>query len=160
MSKLPCKCVSHRCRGVPRSRKTVEKHAHEDAALALTNIGPRPSTGENIGYSCPFYPALYDYHPAATTPLYENSSISKLDHIYIEFRKFVSHPSHTKEAVTESFKCDKLLKLPKPNESCGSFEEARSVIEDFLVPLQKYHCCPNDCVIYRGSIQAAKVKQS
>ena len=64
-------------------------------------------------------------------------------------RKFLSHPCHTKVSVTENFRCDKLYKLPKPNNACGSYEEAKNIIKEFLIPLQKYDVCPKDCVIFR-----------
>ena len=97
---VPCRCKSHKCAGVPRNRKTRDRHAREDAELFSIETISMP--GENIAYSCPFYPALYAYHETALTPLYENAEITKLDHIFIEFRKFVAHPiSHERSRLRQ-----------------------------------------------------------
>ena len=152
----PCWC--NECKGVLRSVKIVRRHAKNTVADAneLELIQKSPGT-VNIGQSCAFYRTLYEQHATATQPLYAGSKLSVLEHIYIEMRKFVAHPFYTKAAVTANFKDDRLLKLPQPNNSCKTFEDARTKIKDFLVPLQTFHACPSDCVIYRGALSDAIV---
>jgi hypothetical protein len=152
----PCWCIG--CKGALRSKKIVNRHA-KDVTSNFNMATNSPLEGSwNIGEMVPFYLSLYDQHPTATQALYGGAKISVLDHIYIEYRRLVAHPLHTKAAVTQSFQDDKFLKLPQPNNSCGSFEEARAKIKDFLVPLQTFHSCPNDCVIFRGALREMKVQ--
>ena len=93
---------------------------------------------------------MYQTHKLATTPLYLNSDITILDYIFLEFRKFVSHPSYAKTTVSETFRSDGLFKLPKPNACPKDFAAAKHSIKDFLVPLLTYDVCPQDCIIYSG----------
>ena len=65
-------------------------------------------------------------------------------------RKFVSHLCHTKLSVSENFRYDDFYKLPKRNNACGWYEEAKIIIKEFLIPLQKYDVCPKDSVVFRG----------
>ena len=154
-----CLCSSYGCSSAGgkflRPRQIAE-HVKADKAL-IRALDTYDESKHNIALDCVFYPALYENHPSATVPLYKGASISKLDHIFIEFRKFVSHPSSSKVAVTESLRSDKYLKLPKPNESCETFTEAKNNIKEFLVPLTTYHVCVNDCVIFTGEYADHKV---
>ena len=52
-------------------------------------------------------PSLYKEHHAEI-PLCVGAPITVLDYVFLEMRKFVSHPCHTKVSVTENFRCDKL----------------------------------------------------
>ena len=86
--------------------------------MKQTEIGNNNNDSEMVQMpSCSFDPNLYESHWSAKTKLYNGSNISMLDHIYLELRKFVSHPNHSKAAVTESFRSDKLFKLHIPNNS-------------------------------------------
>ena len=52
---------------------------------------------------------------------------------------------------------DKLFKQPKPNESCSSYDEAKSKIKDFLIPIQTFKACEKDCVeLFRNELSSAK----
>ena len=102
--------------------------------------------------NCPYFPSLFEEHHARI-PLYGGAPITVLDYVFLDVRKFASHPCYTKVCVTENFRCDKLYKLPKPNNACGSYEEAKNIIKEFLIPLQKYDVCPKDCVIFRGELK-------
>ena len=65
--------------------------------------------------------------------LYGGGPITVLDYVFLEMRKFVSHPCHAKVSVTKYFRCDKPYQLPKPNNACGSYEEAKNIIKEFLI---------------------------
>ena len=133
-----------------RTRTTQRKHAQDDLALMEKLPPPLPSTTQL--YGCSFNPELYETHPMAAKNLYDGSSISVLDYIFLEFRKFVSHPHYAKKSVTENFKSDKDFKLPKPSFGPETFEAAKRMVGDFLVPLETYHVCPKDCMIFRGEL--------
>ena len=102
--------------------------------------------------NCPYFPSLFEEHHARI-PLYGGAPITVLDYVFLDVRKFASHPCYTKVCVTENFRCDKLYKLPKPNNACGLYEETKSIIKEFLIRLQKYNVCPKDCVIFRGELK-------
>ena len=140
-----------------RNKRTITRHMNEDHKVikakrthAIAGItSPRLS-------GCNFDPDLYDSHPAAKTSLYKNSEISVLDYIFVEFRKFVSHPGYAKTTVSETFRTDSLLKLPKPNHCPKDFSSGKHLIKDFLVPIITYHVCSNDCVIFTGEISSCE----
>ena len=69
----------------------------------------------------------------------------------VEFRKFVSHPSYAKTTVSENFRTDSLLKLPKPNHCSKDFSSG-----NFLVPIITYQVCSIDCVIFAGEISSCE----
>ena len=60
-----------------------------------------PTTEQYLNYR--YLPALYEQHWTSKTKLYVGAEISLLDHIFLEMRKFVSHPSATKSGVTKKF---------------------------------------------------------
>lgn len=151
----PCKCSFYKCRGRLVSRKTLYNHSKKD--LEVINLNNRESIATTMKSPslsrCSFPESAYKTHHAATTQLYEKSSLSLLDYIFLEMRKFVSHPSFSKETVSENLRTDGEFKLPKPNMCPKTFYAARDVIKDFLIPLETYHVCPNDCVVFRGDLK-------
>ena len=132
-----------------RSKRTIASHSKEDYVLIKSKQEKIYSSSQRL-HGCSYNPSLYETHVASKTPLYSNAEISILDYIFIEFRKFVSHPSYAKTTVSETFRTDGLFKLPKPNNCPKDFTTAKLAIKDFLVPLITYHVCPKDCVIFTG----------
>ena len=55
----------------------------------------------------------------------------------------------SKSFIHDSFEIDKNYLFKKPNELPGSFDEAKAMIKDFLIPLERYHACANDCQIFK-----------
>ena len=150
-----CFCKSYMCNGRLITIRAMKRHVAKD----YSDKKQQEMTAEenkNIAPMCLYYPTLYDQHWTSTTPLYEGSPISVLDHIYMEFNNFVSHPSHTKCAVSTTFETNSRI-LPQPNKCCKSFDEARAAISDFLLPIVKYDVCPNDCIIFTGENKDKKV---
>ena len=135
-----------------RNKRTITRHITEDHKVIKakkTHVGitsPRLS-------GCSFDPDLYDSHPAAKTSLYKNSEISVLDYIFVEFRKCVSHLSYAKITVSETFRTDSVLKLPKPDHCPKDLSSGKHLITDSLV-LIIFHVCSNDCVIFTGEISS------
>ena len=116
-----------------------------------STINVRPTLIERYTYN----PNIYKTHPQAQISLYSGADISMLDYIFVEMRKFVSHPSYAKVTVTENFQYDKVFKLPKPNCCPSSFRKAKTTISEFLVPIRTFNVCPNDCVIFRNDLKDA-----
>lgn len=149
---VPCWCLSHNCKGVLRNRKTVSKHSNEDLKKKIARYDTCYISTPKLSNSY-FKPDQYEEHFAMKIPLYNNAKISLLEYIFVEMRKFVSHPHYSKNTVTETFRTDKEFKLPRPNQCPNDFNSAKTVIKEFLIPLKKFDVCPNDCMIYHNDIE-------
>lgn len=81
-------------------------------------------------------------------PLFDGSQTSVLQavskHLYI----FSTNHGMSKSALNDSLQCEK-TSLPQPNLLPGSYQEAKAYIAPFLMPLEKYEACVNDCLLYR-----------
>ena len=42
--------------------------------------------------------------------------------------------------------------LPRENALPDSYDKAMKLIKDFLITPIVYHCCPNECVVFRGDL--------
>uniref|UniRef100_A0A7M5XIY5 DUF4218 domain-containing protein n=2 Tax=Clytia hemisphaerica TaxID=252671 RepID=A0A7M5XIY5_9CNID len=71
-------------------------------------------------------------------------------------RILVSHPYSTKAQLDETFRTDNSLMLPEENQMPKTYDEARRLIQPFLLPLEKYDCCIDDCMLFRGKNANAK----
>ena len=154
-TKVKCYCKSYKCGGRLITTRAMKAHVSKDY-INKEEQEIFQEKDKNIASQCPYYPALYDNHWTSSTPLYEGSQVSVLEHIYMEFNNFVSHPSHTKCAVTTTFETMGRI-LPQPNKCCNSFEDARKAISEFLLPIVQYDVCRNDCVIFTGKNKDKKV---
>ena len=72
-----------------------------------------------------------------------------MEYIFLEYRKFVTHPFYAKATVSEAFRTDSNFKLPQPNMCPRHFSDAKNTIKEFLVPMQTFYVCPRDCVVFR-----------
>ena len=90
---------------------------------------------------------IYDSENAKIT-LFENSDVTVLQALASYFMWFTEHPSTSKTALSDLLRLKKRL-LPQPNNFPGSYDEAYSFVKPFLLPIETYHVCPNDCIIFR-----------
>lgn len=81
----------------------------------------------------------------AVTPLYENAPTTVLGALKHQLSWY---PSISKEALSDALHT--LHHQILPCENADSYDEAKKLIKDFLIKPVVYHCCPNDCVAYRG----------
>ena len=81
--------------------------------------------------------------------LYESSEFSVIQTLAILFTWFCSFPI-SKEAFGRLLYLLHQFVLPVNNKLPNSYERARSTIQDFLVPVQEYDCCVNDCIVFRN----------
>ena len=153
-ARVKCYCESNNCNGKNVTVRTMKRHVRSD--FVKRKAAKESMNSQNISAKCTYYPPLYDSHWTAQTKLYEGSDHSVLDYVYMEIRNFVSHPSHTKEAVSTNFETNRKI-LPQPNHACDSFADARTTITDFLLLIVKYDVCPNDCVIFTGEHEDKQV---
>ena len=151
----PCFYCTYKCKGFYQHTATLARHAKKYFEERTKEL--EEGSGVQL-LDCPYISSLYEERHAEI-PLHEGTPITVLDYVFLQMRKFVAHPCHTKVSVTENFRCEKLSKLPKPSNASGSYEEAKNVIKEFLTPLQKYDACPKDCVNLRktNDVQIAVV---
>ena len=81
--------------------------------------------------------SAYKTSAVFNTPLYDGARITVGEYIFLEFRKFVSHPSFAKKTVSDNFRDDRDFKLPKPNYGPSSFATA-----SFWFPWKHIMCVP------------------
>ena len=112
-----CWCKYRKCSGTYRSKNTLRAHTNADFEAEKENrrLDDAIYDSPKLPSTCLFNPNLYVQHPAAQKELYKGSKLSQLDYIFVEFRKFVSHPTYSKRTVTENFRTDSKFKLPQPN---------------------------------------------
>ena len=91
----------------------------------------------------------YSTIPEANTLMYPNARITILEGVYEILRDFVFTPDASKMSTSARFKQLKEKFLPENNMMPASFDQALQLITSFLMPLEKFHVCPNDCVIFR-----------
>ena len=87
--------------------------------------------------------------------LYESSELSVNKTLAILFTWFCSSPSISKEAFSGLLNLLHNFVLPKDNKLPSSYPQARSVIHNVLVPVEEYHCCINDCIIFRNGSEGS-----
>ena len=92
---------------------------------------------------------VYD-SAVATTPLYSGAQITILQAIVQYLYWFTEHPSISKDAHSSLLRYTHRFILPPDNLLPDSYESAMKLVEPFLVKPLTFHCCPNDCVIFRG----------
>ena len=93
--------------------------------------------------------SLYD-SGAATTPLYPGAQITVLQAIFQYLYWFTEHPSISKDALSDLLHFQHHNVLPPGNLLPNSYEKAMKLVEPFLIKPLIFHCCPNDCILFRG----------
>ena len=86
-----------------------------------------------------------------TSPqLFAGSSLNVLGSLAILFSWFSAFPGISKQALNQLFHILHYFILPPGNSLPATYAAALSIIQPLLSPKREYHCCPNDCIIYRG----------
>lgn len=110
------------------------------------------STAGNDGFSIPEID-LEDFEVNATSqspPLYPGSTLSVLGSVAILFSWFSTFPGVTKEALSQLLHILHFFLLPGENSLPATYSQALALVQSLLVPVTEYHCCVNDCVVFRG----------
>ena len=89
--------------------------------------------------------------------LFPGSSVSVLGALAMLFAWFSAFPGISKEALGKLLYILHNFLLPSGNSLPGNYAQAFSLIQSLLVPVREYHCCINDCILYRDSY--AKLSQ-
>ncbi len=82
--------------------------------------------------------------------LFPGSSLSVVQAVAILPAWFTSFPI-SKEAFSRLLFLMHAFLLPNGNVLPASYSAAVSMIHSFLLPVHDYHCCVNDCIIYRNT---------
>lgn len=85
-----------------------------------------------------------------TQPLHPGSTLSVLATLAILFSWFTAFPGVSKEALSQLLSILHHFILPAGNQLPSSYATAFGLIKSLLVSEEDYHCCINDCVIFRG----------
>ena len=63
---------------------------------------------------------------------------------------FTRFPGISKQAFSQLLYMLHNIILPSGNLLPASYDAAYAVIKPYLISVKEYHCCPNDCILYRG----------
>ena len=124
------------------------------SSSSISSASDNSTTG-NDGFSVPEID-LEDFEINATsqsTPLYPGSTLSVLGSVAILFSWFAAFPGVTKEALGQLLRILHCFLLPGENSLPTTYSQALALVQSLLVPVREYHCCVNDCVIFRGSYE-------
>ena len=86
--------------------------------------------------------------------LFDGSSLSVISALAILFSWFSACPGITKEAFGRLLFILHEFLLPSNNSLPASYADALALIRGLLSPTEDYHCCINDCIVYRGEYKS------
>ena len=84
-------------------------------------------------------------------PLYSGSELTVSTALAILFSWFTSFPGVSKEALGHLLLLLHHFILPNGNRLPSTYASAYDLIKSLLVPEKEYHCCINDCIIFRDA---------
>ena len=147
--KMRCECKSFGCGasgGKMQSSRTAHRHIKEDNFLLCKRHIPNYKPVSDFDKYMDL--GVYQTHWSVSHRL--NKKLSILEYIFEIMREFVSTPNASKKTVTNHLSALKYKVLETVNEKLpDSFEAALKILEQFLIPLNTFNVCPNDCIIYR-----------
>ena len=94
--------------------------------------------------------SMYDTEQLSHTPLYDGAALSVMDSLVKYLHWFSSHPSISKEALSDILRMEHYEVLPQGNRLPSSYHDAMKLVEPFLIQPIVFHVCSNDCVLFRG----------
>ena len=143
-----CQCASFGCGGLGGkvvSNHLMRKHINADFERALEETVLYEPVNEwdiDVDFN------LFHTHWSSTCKFDKHSTL--LEFLFEVQRDFVSTPNDTKKSVTTLLSTTKRRMADGIDERTpDSYKKAKKVLEPFILPLHKYHVCPNDCIIYR-----------
>lgn len=131
---VQCFCNTRGCGGDKKCKRVFRRHQVEDQENSCTEFNKNFRSKRDLKFD----ETLYETHWAATTKIYEGSPTSVLQAVFGRLKTFVCHPYMSKEAMSDIL-------------STSSFAAAKELIKPFLVSLEKYHVCINDCMVFNSS---------
>lgn len=95
-----------------------------------------------------------NFDSRASVAAFEGSPLSVLEWVYVQIRAY-STGHYTIPMMDEQIRLAKAAS-PKDNNLPNSFADALAIVDEFLVELQEYSACENDCLIFRGEAEHMK----
>ena len=86
-----------------------------------------------------------------SAPLYPGATITTFQATTMLTSWFSLYPGISKSAFNRLLHVLHEYILPEGNNLPGTYDNAHKNLKRFLTPVKEYHCCVNDCVIYRDS---------
>ena len=90
-----------------------------------------------------------DFDIEGDVKLYEGSSLSCLQAVSLLLSWFSSSPGMSKRSLSSLLNLLHTHILPLGNVLPSSYRQAVKLLQPYLSPVKDYHCCVNDCIIYR-----------
>lgn len=90
-----------------------------------------------------------------TDSLYPGSSLSVMNALSLLFSWFSAFPGMSKESFNQLLLILHNFILPSGNILPTRYHSALKVLKPYLCPVTEYHCCINDCIVYRNSSAGA-----
>ena len=87
----------------------------------------------------------------SSDPLYPGASITQFQAFSILTSWFTLHPGISKSAFDRLLYLLHTHILPTGNTLPRTYKEVQKSLRNLLTPTKAYHCCVNDCVIFRDS---------
>ena len=84
---------------------------------------------------------------------YLGSSITLINSLAILFSWFSAYPGISKEAFGRLLYILHNFILPASNNLPSTYATAHHLVKPFLLQPQEYHCCSNDCILFRNEYQ-------
>ena len=105
---------------------------------------------------------MYETEQLSHTPIYDGAALSAMDSLVTYLHWFSSHPSISKEALSDILRMEHyevlplsdILRmehyevLPQGNRLPSSYHDAMKLVEPFLIQPIVFHVCSNDCVLF------------
>ena len=143
MDSLKRQCSCFKCNGKVVNIKTWQVHAQ----MIHSSIAERSSNKSEDPTCVKWFQDQSSKNITLNQPLHEGSRKTVRDAIAENLFIFSSNNGMSKTALSQCLQREKCA-LPQPNNLPSTFSEAVNMIEPFLIPVQRFKCCINDCKIF------------
>ena len=131
----------------------AKPNSENDDSMSIPNIELPPIGFEDVPDS-----ESGSFLSDESTKLYTNSSLTTIKAITILLSWFSSFPGISKSAFSRLLFILGRFILPENNTLPKSYTDAVKMIKGLMVPTVEYHCCVNDCLLYRDGSQGNYAK--
>ncbi|CAC5376586.1 unnamed protein product [Mytilus coruscus] len=143
MDNLKRQCTCSKCKGKFVNIKTFRAHSkkiHNTHAEISDTYSEQPAI---VRESKEFVEKTL----ILNQPLHEGTTRTVKDAIAEHLFIFSSNNGMSKTALSQYLHHEKCV-LPQPNNLPSTYSEAVTIIQPYLMPIEKFKCCINDCKIF------------
>ena len=130
---------------LPNSTSSISSSSSSHSSESMSDAMPDPfleEFGHDLG-------GVFD-DSSNSDHIFPGSSLNVLGTLAILFTWFSSFPGISKQALGQLLFILHHFILPSGNILPATYAAAFQIIQPLIVPVQEHHCCPNDCMVYRG----------